>query len=131
MEANRVSVVNSLPTLDGDGGDGATDGNNWDYGSVQSALQRLALLIKDGDKTAVLGVCVAVLATLLILTVCYVVKLRWRIDRMQGRTTTQQFRVPISEDSERSSLHPKKKSARGGAASPSAEQDFAAEDEST
>ena len=100
-------------------------------GDAESALLGLARAFEGGDTEAVLVVCVAVLAALLVLATCCVIRLRWRIAHMQGQTRTRKRRAATTDgEGERSQLHPKKGGERNGTASPSAEQDFAAEDES-
>jgi hypothetical protein len=88
---------------------------------VKAMLLGLIRAVEGGDTDAILALCVAVLATLLVLATCCVIRLRWRISHLQGQTREQGLQVVMVEgEGERSRLHPKKGRERSGTASPSA-----------
>lgn len=108
----------------------STDGPTKSDG-LESAWLDLVLAVTEGDSDVTLALCVAALATLLVLATCCAIRLQWRISHMQSQARGRRLRVvPTDGESERSRLHPKKGRQRHETASPSAEQDFADEDES-
>lgn len=109
----------------------STGGLNENRG-VESELLSLVHAAKGGDAAdATLVLCVAVLTTFLVLATCCVIRLQWRFLHLRSLFREQQLRVIMPEGKdERRRLQSKKARERDEAASPSAEHDFAAEDES-